>query len=774
MSRSKAPASPSPIFKIQDADRFFLDDEFIEEFKTKEPKWGPVGKIAYVRTYARELRHEELVQFLMRDMKLDRKAAKIEARKVKSKREEFWQTARRVVEFTWTVFKRQAALNNHAWDAEEAQHKAQEMFQRLWDFKWLPPGRGLQFAGTPVAEIKGGAVLNNCGFVSTENLRTEFAEPFCRFMDFLMLGVGMGSDVRGAGQITIQAPSEPPLTFIVEDTREGWVAAVREQLNSFFKGSNRLSFDFSRIRKEGAPLKTLGGTSSGHAPLARLLNAIELILGDRIGASITVTNIADIFNEIGVCVVSGNIRRSAEILIGYEADEEFASLKDPQQLRVWSSRIAELGNSVPDVVRIRSRIERLRALQVGLSAADPKFSILQDKIDRADKRATAALQKSGVWGEVSELQTKIDQHPLNTHRWASNNSQLFQPVSDFSKVADRIASNGEPGIAFLENIQAYGRMTGQSELPAGSWPDRNAVGFNPCAEQSLEDGELCCLGELNPNAHADWYDFMQTIKYAYMYCKAVTLVPTHDPATNRIITKNRRIGLSMMGIWKMYERLGMQECVRWWWDAGYREVRKWDKTYSQWLGVNESIKVTSVKPGGTVPLLVGEEGGMKVPTAKCYFRTIRMEYKSPLVKACQDAGYRVEKDRASPRTMVVYFPVHDPQVKRTADQVSMWEQMCLLAELQAHWSDNMVSNTITFKPEEAPQIAQAIGMFAHRIKSVSFLPLMTHGYAQAPYIPITEQEYEAAIAKLKPLDLSSGGHEVDEKYCTGELCMRPA
>lgn len=766
MSRLKALASPSPIFKIQDADRFFLDDSFIEEFKTKEPKWGPVGKVAYVRTYARELRHEELVQFLMRDMKMDRKAAKVEARKVKSKREEFWQTARRVVEFTWTVFKRQAALNNHAWDAEEAQHKAQEMFQRLWDFKWLPSGRGMQFAGTPVVEIKGGAVLNSCGFVSTENPQTEFAEPFCRFMDFLMLGVGMGSDVRGAGPIIIQAPAEPPLTFIVEDTREGWVAAVREQLNSFFKGTNRLSFDFSRIRKEGAPLKTLGGTSSGHAPLARLLNAIELILGDRIGAPITVTNIADIFNEIGVCVVSGNIRRSAEILLGNDGDEEFASLKDPQQLRVWAAKIAEIEDSVPTAFRIRRRIDRLRALQVGLSAADPKFVTLQDKIDRAEKRVVATLQKSDVWGELSGLQTKINQHPLNTHRWASNNTQLFELNADFTNVARNIASNGEPGIAFMETIRAYGRI-GDDLL------DYDVKGFNPCSEQPLEDGELCCLGELNPNAHETIEDFRTTIKYAYMYCKAVTLVPTHDQATNRIITKNRRIGLSMMGIWKMYERLGMQICIDWW-EAGYEEVRKWDKKYSKWLGVNESIKVTSVKPGGTVPLLVGEEGGMKIPTAKRYFRTVRMEHKSPLVKACQEAGYRVEKDRASPRTMVVYFPVCDLLVQRTADQVTMWEQMGLLSQLQAHWSDNMVSNTITFKPEEAPQIAQAIGMFANQIKSVSFLPLMTHGYAQAPYIPITEQEYEAAVAKLKPLDLSNGGHEVDEKYCTGELCMRPA
>ena len=258
---------------------------------------------------------------------------------------------------------------------------------------------------------------------------------------------------------------------------------------------------------------------------------------------------------------------------------------------------------------------------------------------------------------------------------------------------------------------------------------------------------------------------------SYMYCKAVTLVPTHDQATNKIMTKNRRIGLSMMGIWKMYERLGMQECI-YWWERGYAEVRHWDKTYSEWLGVNESIKVTSVKPGGTIPLLVGEEGGMKIPTAKYYFRTIRMDHTSPLAKACKDAGYRVEKDRTSPRTVVVYFPVFDESTKRTAEGVSMWEQMGLLAELQAHWSDNMVSNTITFQPREASEIAQAIAMFAHRIKAVSFLPLMTHGYAQAPYIPIEQWEYELAVAKIGSLDLTKGGHEVDEKYCTGDVCMR--
>ena len=767
MSRSKASASSSPIFKIQDEDRFYLNDDFIEQYKNREPKWGPVGKIAYVRTYARELRGEELVQFLMRDMKMSRKEARAAARQIKSKREEFWQTARRVVEFAWTVFQRQARMSHHAWNSAEAQEKAQEMFRRLWDFKWLPPGRGMQFAGTPVVEIKGGAVLNNCGFLSTQYWndttdRARYSEVFGRFMDFLMLGVGMGSDVRGAKAFVVTAPGPSEGTVcVVGDSREEWVDALRCKLNQYFCGSSKCEWDFSSIRKAGAPLKTLGGTASGSAPLERLLARIDEILKPLINHPITQSAITDIFNEIGVCVVSGNIRRSAEIMIGENGDHEFAALKDPSDIVKWSEEREDEEDSVPEIVRIKRRIASLRKKQVGLSAANAMFIYCQDKIDRAQARIQKIAQQNPEW---VRLTANIMKHPLNTHRWASNNTQLFEVDDDFTEVAKQIATNGEPGVAFLGNIQNFGRI-------GDNLMDLGAVGFNPCAEQPLEDGELCCLGELNPNAHESLEDFLATIKYAYMYCKAVTLVPTHDQATNKIMTKNRRIGLSMMGIWKMYERLGMQECI-YWWERGYAEVRHWDKTYSEWLGVNESIKVTSVKPGGTIPLLVGEEGGMKIPTAKYYFRTIRMDHTSPLAKACKDAGYRVEKDRTSPRTVVVYFPVFDESTKRTAEDVSMWEQMGLLAELQAHWSDNMVSNTITFQPLEASEIAQAIAMFAHRIKAVSFLPLMTHGYAQAPYIPIEQWEYELAAAKIGSLDLTKGGHEVDEKYCTGDVCMR--
>lgn len=761
------------LLPVRTHERFRMQDSFIRPYMTQEPAWGPVGKVAYVRTYARELRGEELVEHLVRDRDVPASDAKARAKSLKMVREEFWQTARRVVEFTWTIFKRAALKAHHPWDEAEAQEKAEEMFRRLWAFKWMPPGRGMQFAGTPVVDKKGGATLNNCGFRSTRDIDIDFAGPFCDVMDFLMLGVGMGSDVRGAGKVTIaDAIEDPSWVYTVEDSREGWVEAMRTQLTGFVTGRVPGRYDYSKIRPEGAVLKTFGGTASGYRPLQNLLTAVWNTLRPLAGKPITVTAIADIINNIGKCVVAGNIRRSAEILIAENGDEEFMRLKDPSQLWALAQQQADRAEAIPEVAKIQKRLAKLRATQAGHSAASEVFLAAQDRIDRLEKRKAKLLSADDVW---SELEARVKGHPLWTHRWASNNTLLFARDADFTEVAKQIAMNGEPGVAFLDNIRAFGRMasTGATLPDPLTWADPDVSGFNPCGEQPLEDGELCCLGELNPNAHDSLDDYLVTIKYAYMYCKSVTLVPTNHKGTNRVMTRNRRIGLSMMGIFAMYERLGMQECIRWW-DTAYREVRRWDRTYSEWLGVNRSIKVTSVKPGGTVPLLAGQEGGMKAPTAKHYFRTMRLEHNSTIAAKAAEAGYRVEKDRASPRTLVVYFPVKDATNARTADQVSLWEQMELLAALQAHWSDNMVSNTITFQAHEAQDIGRALAAFSTRIKGAAFLPLMTHGFPQAPYIPISATEYESAAARLRPLDLSTATHEVDEKYCTGEVCeIRP-
>ncbi len=105
---------------------------------------------------------------------------------------------------------------------------------------------------------------------------------------------------------------------------------------------------------------------------------------------------------------------------------------------------------------------------------------------------------------------------------------------DYRGICDRIAKNGEPGVAWLDNMRRYSRM---GDAPDNK--DLKAGGGNPCLEQTLESFELCCLVETFPHNHSSLEDYLITLKYAMMYAKTVTLGPTHWPLTNRAMMKNR-------------------------------------------------------------------------------------------------------------------------------------------------------------------------------------------------------------------------------------------
>ena len=103
-------------------------------------------------------------------------------------------------------------------------------------------------------------------------------------------------------------------------------------LNAYLKQNSPYPiFNYSEIRPLGTPIKTFGGTAAGHEPLEKLHKHIDKLFKGRAGEKVTRRDIADIGNLIGVCVVSGNVRRSAELLIGRIDDEEFLNLKNPER-----------------------------------------------------------------------------------------------------------------------------------------------------------------------------------------------------------------------------------------------------------------------------------------------------------------------------------------------------------------------------------------------------------------------------------------------------------
>jgi len=655
-------------------EKFKLSEQFISKYKRKKPPFGfnGLGELVYMRTYSR--------------IKED------------GKNERWWETVRRVVEGTYSMQKNWIDQHQLGWNAWQAQASAQEMYERIFNMKFLPPGRGLWAMGTPITEEKKlYAALNNCAFVSTSTIKDDYSKPFCFLMDASMLGVGVGFDTKGAGHVHIKGPNNDRQEEVYEipDTREGWVESLRLLLESFFHGTAPVTFDYTKVRDEGEPIKGFGGVSSGHEPLKEVHESIRNVLNNNLNNPITVTTIVDIMNLIGKCVVAGNVRRTAEIVFGDPYDDEYLDLKN--------------------------------------------YKVNPDR---------------------------------EQYGWTSNNSIFAELGMDYTDVCKRINDNGEPGFAWLDNMRKFSRMQN-----GGDNKDHRVAGGNPCLEQSLESYELCCLVETFPNNHDSLEDYQRTLKYAYLYAKTVTLGKTHWPETNRVMLRNRRIGCSVSGVAQFITKHGMEE-LRTWLENGYDTIQEWDKQYSDWFAVPKSIKTTSVKPSGTVSLLVGATPGMHYPESRFYIRRIRASKHSELLEPLKRAGYTVEPAFGSEdSTVVIEVPVDVGEGIRTASDLSIWEQFSLAAFLQRHWADNQVSCTATFDPEtEADELPHVLNYFQYKLKGISLLPRHELGaYKQMPYEAIDEKTYNKKLKKLGRLSfVGIEGEEAEiDKFCNNDVCEIP-
>ena len=671
---------------MSDIFSFRLLDDFIAKYKETEPPFGftdagnnSLGEITFIRTYSR--------------IKED------------GTKERWHEVCKRVIEGMYSVQKNHAKENRLPWNDNKAQKSAQEAYERMFNLKWTPPGRGMWTFGTHMTmEKKNSAALQNCAMVSTRDIdRNDPGALFAWVMDALMLGIGVGFDTVGAEkEYPIYAPTEPVSTYQIPDTREGWVESVRFLLNSFLRPNQNIQeFDYSLIRPLGAPIKGFGGVASGPQPLIDLHTRIRKVIGGRAGEKLDSRAITDIVNLIGTCVVSGNVRRSATLALGAPGDQDFINLKNSEAFPERNS-------------------------------FDPE---------------------NPGWA------------------WMSNNSISANVGMDYEKYIDLIVDNGEPGFIWLDVARNYGRL----KDPADG-KDFRVMGFNPCAEQPLESYELCTLVEVHLNRHETKEDFLKTLKFAYLYGKTVTLLPTHWQQTNGIMQRNRRIGTSLTGIASFADERGLPT-TREWMDEGYEKIRHYDHQYSEWLCVRESIRVTTVKPSGSVSILSGATPGVHWgPGGEYFLRAIRFGETDPMLHLFKAAGYKIEKDLVSANTQVVYFPVHSGHPRSEKD-VTLFEKIALAATAQKYWSDNGVSVTLSFDKEtEAKHVAPALHMYEGQLKAVSFLPMGNHTYPQQPYTQITRDEYEEHLGQIKKINWDAIYDGVDnleamgEAYCTTDVC----
>jgi len=396
------------------------------------------------------------------------------------------------------------------------------------------------------------------------------------------------------------------------------------------------------------------------------------------------------------------------------------------------------------------------------------MNIIGKAVVSGGKRRTAemALGKLNDKAYINMKNPDLFREELDSHRWASNNSIYAEQGMDYSRIGEIVAKNGEPGFIYLDKLREFGRLKDER-----GQHDMEVMGVNPCGEIGLPDHGLCNLVETFPSRHESLDDFKKTLKYAYLYGKSVTLIPTHCERTNQVIMRQRRIGLSQSGIIEAVKKLGMHEYLTWC-DTGYDYLKQLDLEYSNWLCIPRSIKMTAIKPSGTISLLPGVQPGIHYPHSEYYIRRIRIDDTSPLIKILERAGYELEKSKCGDNTLIASFPVKSEHFMEGKEHVSMWKQLELGAKLQYYWADNSISQTVTVRPDELSQIPAALEFYEDRLKTISFLPLKNNTYEQAPYEEISEERYIELSQKIKPLRFKKTQvHDQEEKYCDGEGCL---
>ena len=335
-------------------------------------------------------------------------------------------------------------------------------------------------------------------------------------------------------------------------------------------------------------------------------------------------------------------------------------------------------------------------------------------------------------------------------------------------------ANGEPyGFFNLPLSQKFGRIKDGPISDNSMYPTDtdNCEMTNPCAEISLSNYECCNLSELYLNNITSKEELIDCAQLLYKTQKAIASLPFIHEETNRIVHKNMRLGLGVTGVCQSLHKLD-------WLDDCYIALLKFYKECSAKRGWSESIKLTTIKPSGTLSLLGGATPGVHPAFSEYYMRTVRMSSSDALVQICKDMGYHVEFlinfDGTENRdTVVVYFPCKTPEGSILTKDMDVIKQLDMVKKLQTVWSDNAVSVTAYYKPEELDTLKTWLkDNYEHNVKSVSFLLFKDHGFKQAPYQEIDETAYLTASAKVKPLtNISTGSTEMLEMAeCAGGAC----
>ncbi|ADB93746.1 ribonucleotide reductase [Mycobacterium phage RedRock] len=665
-----------------------------------EIPWGPTGELVYKRTYART--------------------------KPDGTKETWPETVERVVDGNLGLVDVRYQLPD-----ERAQ-----LIRLMSEFKILPAGRHLWASG-----VKNAQHLFNCWVAGwPEQISGHFEFTFMRLME----GGGVGANysnhyldhygpvqqelfvhivcdrdhpdyeaMEAAGILSTEYDPDWVGAFEVEDSREGWAAALTDLIDTHYRDEVshfQRVYDVSRVRPVGAKLKTFGGQASGPQPFAEMLIKVCKILSANVDLPLTGIDAMTIDHAIASCVVAGGVRRSARMSMMHWNDpqiEEFINVKATSGEH-WTTNIS---------------------------------------VEVDDEFWAALKGQSPLWW----------QEAIGDYTTQEKAERIMEALSVGA------VRNGEPGMwdSSLSNVGEPNKV----------------VCTNPCGEITLEPWEPCNLGHINLAAFVtdagktDYLDLIRAHRLMTRFLIRATFSAVADPKSREVLDRNRRIGVGHLGVASYLALTGQHYNAT---AANTRfkkllrelatEVDGEASRFCHELRIPVPVKKRTIAPTGTVAKLAGVSEGIHPIFAKYFNRRIRFNKVSDFDQLMEmyNQGYHVEDDLFAPNTAVVTIPTKDTllaavealwgperaeSLVQSAGELSLQEMLSVQATYQTCWADNAVSFTANVDPTaySPGDVAGVLERFAGSIKGSTIFPEAS--FEQAPYERITKQQYESAAAK---------------------------
>lgn len=273
---------------------------------------------------------------------------------------------------TWTeIVDRNLAM--HVAKYPNIKNLIEETYKRsVYTKNILPSMRSLQFAGVPIE--RNPSRIYNCAYLPIED-----TDAFAEIMFLLLGGTGVGYSVqtRHIDKLPVVVGYGPATRrYVIGDSIEGWADAVKVLVESYFKGKDKVEFDYGDIREKGSELVTSGGKAPGPEPLRECLDRIREVLSGAVGRRLRPIEAHDIACFEADAVLAGGIRRAAMISLFSMDDDEMIDSKSGE----WWTNNAQRARANNSVTLLRG------------SVSEGDFKLLWDRV-----RASGAGEPGFYW-----------------------------------------------------------------------------------------------------------------------------------------------------------------------------------------------------------------------------------------------------------------------------------------------------------------------------------------------------------------------------------------